>query len=50
MKLSKAARRFFEQMGRKGGKKGGKARAERLTAEQRQAIAKAAAKARWAKT
>ena len=32
---------------RKGGKKGGKARAESLTAEERSAIAKKAAKARW---
>lgn len=34
-------------LGRKGGLKGGKARAERLTAEQRSEIAKKAAKARW---
>jgi hypothetical protein len=32
---------------RKGGSKGGKARANRLTKEQRQAIAKRAARARW---
>lgn len=36
-------------MGRLGGLKGGKARAEKLTAEQRQKIAKAAAEARWRK-
>lgn len=35
-------------LGRKGGLKGGKARAEKLTAEERQAIAKKAAQARWA--
>ena len=35
--------------GRKGGLKGGKARAERLTAEQRKEIASKAAKKRWAK-
>lgn len=36
-------------LGRLGGKKGGKARAEALTAEERSAIAKKAAKARWNK-
>lgn len=34
-------------LGRKGGRKGGKARAEKLTAEQRSAIARRAARARW---
>jgi len=34
-------------LGRKGGLKGGKARAESLTPEKRQEIAKKAAKARW---
>jgi hypothetical protein len=34
-------------LGRKGGLKGGKARAEKLTPEQRSEIAKKAAKARW---
>jgi len=36
-------------LGRLGGKKGGKARAEKLTAEQRREIAKKAAMARWKK-
>lgn len=36
------------ELGRKGGLKGGKARAEKLTAEERSAIARAAAAARWA--
>jgi len=36
-------------LGRRGGLKGGKVRAERLTAEQRSSIAKKAAKARWKK-
>jgi hypothetical protein len=36
--------------GRNGGKKGGPARAAKLTAEQRSAIAKKAAEARWRKT
>lgn len=34
-------------LGRLGGKKGGKARAKKLTKEQRSEIAKKAAKARW---
>ena len=37
-------------LGRRGGLKGGKVRAAKLTAEQRSAIAKKAAEARWAKT
>jgi hypothetical protein len=36
-------------LGRLGGQKGGKARAEKLTPEQRKEIAKKAAKARWSK-
>jgi hypothetical protein len=36
-------------LGRRGGFKGGKARASKLTAEERKAIAQKAAKARWAK-
>jgi hypothetical protein len=35
--------------GRNGGKKGGPARAAKLTAEQRSEIARTAARARWAK-
>lgn len=34
-------------LGRKGGLKGGKARAKKLTVKERSAIAKKAAKARW---
>lgn len=37
------------ELGRLGGQKGGKARAEKLTKEQRSEIAKKAAKARWDK-
>lgn len=37
------------ELGRLGGLKGGKARAESLTAKRRKAIAQAAAKARWKK-
>lgn len=36
-------------LGRRGGLKGGKARAASMTAEQRSHIAKLAARARWAK-
>lgn len=38
------------ELGRLGGKKGGKARADKLTAEQRSEIARTAAQARWKKT
>lgn len=37
------------ELGRLGGKKGGPARASRLTPEQRKAIAQKAAEARWGK-
>jgi hypothetical protein len=37
----------YKALGHKGGLKGGKARAEKLTPEQRSAIAKKAAQARW---
>jgi len=36
-------------LGRKGGLRGGKARAKKLTAKQRSEIAKRAAQARWSK-
>jgi hypothetical protein len=39
----------YAVIGRKGGLKGGKVRAERLTPEERSAIAKKAAQARWGK-
>ena len=39
----------FKALGRLGGLKGGKARAERLTPERRSEIAKKAAMARWGK-
>ena len=39
----------YAALGRKGGLKGGKARAEKLTPERRSDIAKKAAKARWNK-
>lgn len=37
------------ELGRKGGQKGGKARADRLTPERRKEIAQEAAKRRWSK-
>jgi hypothetical protein len=37
------------ELGRKGGLKGGKARAEKMTAEQRSESARRAARARWSK-
>jgi hypothetical protein len=37
------------ELGRLGGLKGGKARADKLSAEKRKAIARKAAQARWAK-
>lgn len=43
------ARNPAAELGRKGGKKGGKARAEKLSPEQRSEIAKKAARARWAR-
>jgi hypothetical protein len=41
--------RAAQELGRLGGKKGGKARAEKLSAERKSEIAREAAKARWAK-
>lgn len=38
------------ELGRRGGLKGGKARAERMTAEQRSSAARKAANSRWRKT
>jgi hypothetical protein len=38
---------YLARIGRKGGLKGGKARAKRLSREQRSEIASKAAKARW---
>lgn len=39
--------RTAAELGRRGGKKGGKARAEKLTPEERSEIARKAARARW---
>ena len=48
-KLSEEALDYFRKQGKRGGKLGGKKRAESLTDEQRSAIAKKAAAARWKK-
>lgn len=40
---------YLARIGRKGGQKGGKIRAKRLSPEKRAAIARKAAKSRWAK-
>jgi hypothetical protein len=44
-----AISKYLAEIGRKGGLKGGKARAEKLSARKRKAIAREAAKARWNK-
>jgi len=47
--MSEEKNKAAQELGRLGGLKGGKARAEKLTPEQRKEIARKAAKARWAK-
>jgi len=47
--MSEEKNKAAQELGRLGGLKGGKARAEKLTKEQRSEIARKAAKARWAK-
>jgi hypothetical protein len=44
-----AVSKYLAEIGRKGGKASGKVRMEKLTPEQRVAVAKTAAAARWAK-
>jgi len=41
--------KYLAEIGRKGGLKGGKARAQSMSSKKRSDIAKRAAKARWAK-
>jgi hypothetical protein len=48
-KLPPEVREYFIKMGRQGGKIGGAARAEKLTAEQRSESARKAVQARWKK-
>jgi general stress protein YciG len=47
MPRKNAVSEYLAQIGRKGGKASGKARMEKLTAEQRSEIARQAARARW---
>jgi hypothetical protein len=47
--MPEAVKEYFVKMGRKGGKLGGKARAARLTDEERSESARKAVLARWAK-
>jgi hypothetical protein len=44
-----SVKEYLARMGRKGGLKGGKARAMKLSPEKRSEIVRKAAKARWAK-
>ena len=48
--MAKRKNKAAQALGKLGGLKGGKARAAKLTPEQRKAIARKAAKARWATT
>jgi hypothetical protein len=48
-KLPPDVREYFSKLGKKGGPKGGHARAAKMTAEQRSASARKAVQARWAK-
>ena len=47
--LDSALSRYLSEIGRKGGLKGGNARAKQLSAKKRRDIARKAAKARWKK-
>lgn len=47
--VPKELRAYLSKLGKKGGKKGGPARAAKMTAEERSASARKAVKARWAK-
>jgi hypothetical protein len=49
MTISKELREHLAKLGRKGGKKGGPARAANMTAEQRSESARKAVLARWKK-
>jgi hypothetical protein len=47
-RLPKEIRSYFSKLGKKGGKKGGSARAANMTPEQRSESARNAVSARWA--
>ncbi len=46
-KVPKDLRQYLAKLGKKGGKKGGPARAQKLTPERRSEIARRAARKRW---
>jgi len=48
-RLPKDVRTYFSKLGKKGGKKGGTARASNMTPEQRSESARNAVSARWGK-
>jgi hypothetical protein len=48
-KLPAEFRKYLAKIGKKGGLKGGHARAEKMTAEERSASARKAVQARWAR-
>jgi hypothetical protein len=48
-KLSSVFREYFAKLGRKGGKKGGRIRADRMTPQERSESARRAVQARWSK-
>jgi hypothetical protein len=48
-KQTQSVTQYLSSIGRKGGLKGGKARAKKLSTEKRSEIARNAAKARWTK-
>jgi len=48
-KLTPELRKYFSKLGRKGGLKGGHARAANMTEEERSASARKAVQARWAR-
>jgi hypothetical protein len=48
-RIPKAVRAYFSKMGKKGGKKGGAARASNMTPEQRAESARNAVAVRWKK-
>lgn len=49
MKITPELRKYFSEIGRKGGKKGGPARAAKLTAEERREVSRKGLQARWGK-
>jgi hypothetical protein len=49
MARKSAVSKYLAEIGRRGGKKSGKARLEKLTPEQRSEVARKAAVARWGK-